>query len=118
MCGLKIAACGIDCSRCNLYNAGRDITAAQALVEWLRLRGLIGADDGVQAVRAKAPLCMGCRAQDGECFCGDCHLRACCDGKQLDHCGQCGDFPCVEYVEWTEGTEHHIKAMEYLMKRR
>jgi len=27
-------------------------------------------------------------------FWGDCPLKSCCEGKELDNCGYCGDFPC------------------------
>lgn len=50
-------------------------------------------------------LCGGCpfrRAREcGGCveiqkpFWGEsCPIKTCCEGRGLDHCGQCGDFPC------------------------
>lgn len=35
--------------------------------------------------------------------------------KQINHCGDCHDFPCEPYKEWVDGLDHHKKAMEYLL---
>ena len=112
------APCGLDCSGCNLYNAEEDLSAAAALVDWFRARGWIGPQDGAEAVQSKAPFCMGCRAKQGPCWCGDCALRACCAGRGHADCGDCPDFPCGQYREWTVDTPHHQAAMELLLTRR
>ena len=112
------APCGLDCAGCSLFNAGHDRMAAAALVEWFRARGWIGPQDGPEAVQRKTPLCMGCHAETGPCWCGDCTLRACCDEKGLRDCGDCVDFPCGLYRAWTVDTPHHQAAMERLLRRR
>ncbi len=39
--------------------------------------------------------CAGC-VQIQKPFWGEsCPIKACCEGKKLAHCGQCGDFPCA-----------------------
>ena len=44
--------------------------------------------------------CKGCVNIDkpfwAESLCGEnsCPVKDCCEGKKLEHCGQCADFPC------------------------
>lgn len=118
MAELKLAACGLDCNRCNLYLAARDLRAAAALVDWFRARGWIGENEGAEAVQTQAPFCMGCWDTSAKQWCGDCHLRACCEGNDRSDCGQCGEFPCAAYKAWTEGQAHHLAAMDFLLRRR
>lgn len=110
-----MAACGIDCNACNLYRAAWDDAAAEAPVEWFRFRGWIGGNDGAETVRRRTPLCMGCWTEGDDRFCGKCSLFDCCDARGLDHCGECGEFPCAQYREWIDGLSHHEAAMELLM---
>ena len=118
MAELKQAACGLDCNICNLYLAANDLQAAAALVDWFRARGWIGEHDGAEAVQAQTPFCMGCWDVTAKQWCGDCHLRACCEENTRSDCGECADFPCAQYREWTVGQAHHQAAMEYLHTKR
>ena len=111
------APCGLDCSTCNLYNAGHDEAAAAALVSWFRARSWIGETEGVEAVRRKAPLCSGGRDWARQPFCGDCYMRGCCEENQLMDCSACPYFPCVHYLNWTLDTPHHQEAMATLIDR-
>ncbi len=38
--------------------------------------------------------CPGCIKANGKMFWGECELFKCCVEKELQHCGQCSDFPC------------------------
>jgi len=40
--------------------------------------------------------CAGC-VPDGH---ADCHFVNCCAEKQIQHCGLCGDFPCLYLIEF------------------
>lgn len=41
------------------------------------------------------PGCSGC-TQIEKPFWGDsCTIKTCCEGKNLEHCGLCGEFPCA-----------------------
>lgn len=115
---IRLAACGIDCNECDIYNAAHDRQAAEALVKWFKSRGWIEERADAQTVMAKAPYCQGCWNKTGVHWCGDCHLLSCCEGKRLDHCGECADFPCQEYKAWIKDYEHHKRAMEYLQSLR
>lgn len=124
MCKLKMAACGVDCQGCVSYKVTveHDMKSAQSLVEWYRGRGWIGEDEGADAVMNKNPLCRGCWNTTDDCFfkcgCGRRDFRICCIERQIDHCGQCGDFPCAYYKDWASWSETHQKAMEHLLSLR
>ncbi len=119
---LKLAACGVDCSDCAQYKVTmeQDMKAAKTLAPWFKSQGWIGEDENAEAVLKKAPLCRGCWDKT-EVFwglsgaCGRCGLRACCEEKQIDHCGKCASFPCGAYMDWVADLDHHKKALEYLL---
>ncbi|HKM17326.1 MAG: DUF3795 domain-containing protein [Firmicutes bacterium] len=112
---LELAACGIDCNECDIYKAAFDRKAAESLARWFKRQGWIGKDEGVEAIMQKAPYCNGCWNKTGVHWCSDCHLLKCCEGRQFNHCGECGGFPCDEYKKWVGDYEHHKQAMDYLM---
>ncbi len=56
-------------------------------------------------------VCPGCRKStwpDGDA----CPPVACCQGKGIDVCGRCPDFPCKMMAEFYEESEGHRKALE------
>ena len=38
--------------------------------------------------------CAGCPNITKPCWGDSCPVKDCCEGKGLEHCGLCGDFPC------------------------
>jgi len=48
--------------------------------------------------RKERPSCSGCGNQSGHVFWGECKLYACAWAKEVDHCGDCEDFPCELFV--------------------
>ncbi|WP_252235794.1 DUF3795 domain-containing protein [Clostridium sp. CH2] len=38
--------------------------------------------------------CTGCIKMKKPFWGGQCGVKSCCEGNQLDHCGKCIDFPC------------------------
>jgi hypothetical protein len=118
---LKLAACGIDCSKCGSYKVTmeHDKKSAEGLVEWYRGQGWIGKDEGAEAVMKKNPLCRGCWNVTDDCFfkcgCGGIDFRICCKERGINHCGECNDFPCENYTKWADWHESHQKAKEYLL---
>jgi len=117
-----LAPCGIDCAECGSYKATMgDLDAAEGLVEWYRGMGWIGKKEGARAVLKKAPLCKGCRDRSEDCFfkCGHgCDLYPCCRERQIDHCGECGDFPCERYNAFASKNAFYQKAKENLLSLR
>ena len=70
---MSISSCGLDCDACNFKTEQN---------------------------------CPGCRALKGKphwCNGGVCDLYACAAGKNLPHCGKCGEFPCETLKEWASG---------------
>ena len=39
-------------------------------------------------------------------FWGECPLKKCCEEKQLENCGKCGDFPCALLTGFAYDKEH------------
>jgi len=117
---LRLAACGIDCSKCASYlvTMNRDVKAAEMLVEWYRGQKWIMEDEGAEEIINKAPLCKGCWNSDAKCFfkcrCGELDFRICCNSKSISHCGECDVFPCTYYLEFASVNIAHINAMDYL----
>ena len=121
MNNLKLAACGVNCAECASYKVTveNDIEAAESLVDWYKSQGWIGENEGAEAVIKKNPICKGCHNITDDCFwqcgCGNIDFRICCEEKQINHCGECNDFPCENYTEWVSWHDSHKKAMEYLL---
>ena len=62
-------------------------------------------------------VCPGCRKStwpDGDA----CPPVACCQGKGIDVCGRCPDFPCKMMAEFYEESEGHRKALERMRRLR
>lgn len=49
--------------------------------------------------------CTGCTNLEKP-FWGECAVKLCCEGKNLEHCGQCSDFPCELLKEFAYDKEH------------
>ena len=121
----KLAACGIDCNECGQYKVTmqQDMKSAEGLVGWFKSQGWIGEGDGAEALMGMAPLCRGCWDADKSSahfadYCKNCELRACCEEKQINHCGECDALPCDRYIKWIDDLPHHKKALEYLLSLR
>ena len=101
-----VAPCGLNCSKCVVYQGGEIQLHSQALAKHL------GPDFGEYAHRFAAmdPVfryyegfrtmldflakgtCTTCR--HGECLFKPCRVRTCVKEKGLDFCFQCKEFPC------------------------
>ena len=44
--------------------------------------------------RKEAVNCKGCLEMKGPFWGGVCEVKACCEEKELNHCGECVEFPC------------------------
>lgn len=43
--------------------------------------------------------CKGCANMDAPFWGGVCQVKSCCEGRGLEHCGLCEEFPCVMLSE-------------------
>lgn len=51
--------------------------------------------------------CGGCAATNGHPFHGECGIAACCQGKGLEHCGQCTGLPCKQLYAYSYLDKEH-----------
>lgn len=50
--------------------------------------------------------CPGCIAAHGRPFHGENPVAICCESRNLEHCGQCPDFPCEQLNAYAYDKEH------------
>lgn len=44
--------------------------------------------------RKESVNCRGCLNMEKPFWGGECSVKTCCEGKKLNHCGECPEFPC------------------------
>lgn len=115
----QIAVCGLDCGSCDIFRVQSNAEAARKVTDWLRSKGWIREDEGVEEVVGKAPYCLGCRGDRRVHWSPDCWILKCCvDDRGLDHCSDCNEFPCRELQEWSQRSEGYSNAFERLKRMR
>lgn len=57
--------------------------------------------------------CEGCTKIENP-FWGVCSIKGCCESKNLAHCGQCTQFPCLELTvfSWDEANGDEGKRID------
>ncbi len=67
--------------------------------------------------------CAGCKNITDGYWGSKCELKECCEGRYLDHCGLCGEFPCKLIREFSydkdtgDDGERLLNCKEWLDKR-
>jgi hypothetical protein len=103
-----IAACGIDCKKCDIYKSSSDLLLAKSLADWFHTVRKIDVDP----VEIKCQGCMGSRTSH---WSPDCWILKCCvDTKGLKHCNECNEFPCERLEKWAKSDIGYMRALEYL----
>jgi hypothetical protein len=103
-----IAACGLDCTVCDIRLATDDPEIAQRTADWFHTE--LGIKLKLEDVR-----CEGCKGDRAKHWSPDCWTLQCCVyDKGLEFCYQCEDFPCQKLNDWAEGSERYSKALERL----
>ncbi len=98
-----IAYCGLYCGACSFKVAFEEknkehVTSMPSYYDRLK-------DEPVE-------FCPGCRLEN---ICGECAMRDCAISKEIEHCGQCGDFPCDKVSSFNnDGKPHHGEAINNL----
>ncbi len=105
-------ACGLDCSKCEIYAATKNRVLAEQLANWMQKVNNLYVDP--RDVR-----CKGCRG-DREChWSANCWILQCCiDEKGLDFCNECHEFPCERLVEWSKKDKRYMEALSWLKKNK
>jgi hypothetical protein len=94
-----IAACGIDCANCELFEANGNTAVWQRAAERLGKK----IDD---------VMCKGCRINKGCVIHADCKTYACVTAKGHEFCFECGEFPCRFLMPAADGAgfyPHNLK---------
>jgi hypothetical protein len=100
-----VSACGLYCGACYHYRAaspgGEHLLSEEA--------------------RGGRPIegygCRGCRSEQLYVHegCRECRIRACAESRELQHCGECAEFPCARLLAFqTDGRKHHLGIVENL----
>lgn len=66
--------------------------------------------------RKKEVGCTGCLTMKKTFWGGECEVKSCCEGKQLNHCGECEVFACEMCA--TMGAEQGFDPVPRLEKCR
>jgi len=61
--------------------------------------------DPVKCKEAFKVDCPGCVAMDKP-FWGECDVKICCEGRGLEHCGLCDNFPCEVLKSYAYNEQH------------
>lgn len=110
-----IAACGLDCSVCPLYNIPTDEKAAEDMISWFRREKWLKEDEGLKEALEKGMYCKSCRGDRSVHWSADCWILKCCvDDRKMSHCSECGDFPCDRLVDRSRKDARYEKALERL----
>ena len=107
-----IAACGIECSKCD---------ALIATVENDNAKRKEVAEKWSKAYDAKLSIelinCMGCM-EEGVHFshCNECEIRQCAKEMEVNNCSECEEYPCEELEQFFEHVPQCRENLEELRK--
>ncbi len=105
---VDMAACGLDCESCSLRTFQFDSEAAAEALSWFREKGWLEETEGVTEAIQKGLYSKGCHGPRDEHWSPDCWILACCvDGKHLDHCAECDQFPCENLTNWARKSKRY-----------
>lgn len=94
-----IAACGLDCSKCEAYLAtqANDLEAMEKIAaKWRK-------EFASPQITVDAVTCDGClvgKRHGG--YCAECGIRKCVQEHALPNCAHCADYPCEDLKNFFE----------------
>jgi predicted nucleic acid binding AN1-type Zn finger protein len=101
-----IAACGLDCAKCDAYIAtqANDQVALEKLAEKWRV------DYSAPNITAANVLCDGCMTGGRTIgYCKECKIRSCAQEHGLENCAACPDYACETLTAfWTNAPQAKI----------
>jgi hypothetical protein len=117
--GPLIAACGLDCTDCDIRKVPIDAEAAERIVGWFRSTGWLKESEGVPEIIERSMYCKGCRGDRSVHWSADCAILNCCvDERTLKFCYECDDFVCDQLDEWAQKETQYTQALERLERMR
>jgi len=96
------AVCGLFCPACIIYIGAR---------ESKERREAIACSMGLETGALR---CDGCRAEKRFSYCSTCQIVACAQGRGIDFCGSCDDYPCALLKEFQNAYPHRLELWENL----
>lgn len=106
-----IAACGIDCSVCDIHLAPSNPEIAERMVKiFVNMRHKDAKPEDFH--------CEGCSSDRNTHWSSNCEMMLCCfDKKHLENCSQCDEFMCEKIEKFAnDGFKHHQDGVERLKK--
>jgi len=102
-----IAVCGLNCAKCDMYQAGHgNEKLREEIVEWFR-------KERNETVKPEQVRCEGCRELLDRHWSPDCKMMLCAKKRGLQYCFQCEEFPCTIVSEFSsDGILHHKRTVE------
>ena len=103
-----IAACGIDCTDCDMRLATNNMQLAMDIAQWFK-------HERKEDIPPEKIHCGGCNGDRGHHWSPDCWILKCCvDGKGLNFCSECTDFPCSKLEAWAKENDGYARALKRL----
>jgi hypothetical protein len=100
-----LASCGIYCSECSFKVAYETQNRAH-------ISAMPTKFDKFKEMEMDQFHCEGCTPENTF---ADCKIKQCAMARKLEHCGQCGEYPCALINNFAaDGIPHHKKAKESL----
>lgn len=107
-----IAVCGLECGKCDIFQASNSPEIAQQIAEWFK-------KERDTEVKMEDIRCSGCRGDREKHWSPDCDILTCCvDEKGLEFCCECDSFACEKLEEWARGSKRYQEALNRLKKMR
>ena len=109
-----IAACGIDCAKCEGYL----MTQANDTAGLERIAAKWREEYQSPEITADNVICDGCLTEGGRPggYCRQCGIRKCCRERRLVNCGHCPDFACETLETFFKRAPHLRAALEAVRK--
>jgi hypothetical protein len=106
-----IAYCGLNCAKCDIYFAGHgNEKLRNEIVEWFL-------KERKETIKPEQVRCDGCKGSLDSHWSADCEMMQCAKKKGIQHCFQCGDFPCQRLNNFaSDGVAHHKRTVENLKR--
>ena len=94
-----VGVCGLTCTECPAYKATQkddDEERKRVAEKWSK--------EFSAEIKPEAINCDGCTVLDGKHFshCGQCEIRACGLGKEVENCAHCADYACEKLGKFFE----------------
>lgn len=107
-----IAACGLDCTDCDMRQAATNPELQRKIVTWFK-------EKRDRDVKPEAIRCTWCKGDRFAHWSPDCWILRCCvDERGHAYCSACVEFPCPRLVEWSKRNERYGQALARLREMR